>query len=137
MHMTAPVSDGTFSVVRVSSRNQQIPASAPGRSGDDDERIEPGLEVNHDQEIHQQDRSDQAEAESDERRAHGHHLPADHDAGPTREFVVEGLDHFEGIGGNRPEVAVLGAGVNVDDGLHVVVVHGSGACDGSHLRQVA
>ena len=32
MHMTAPVSDGTLSVVRVSSRNQQIPASAPGNA---------------------------------------------------------------------------------------------------------
>ena len=30
MHITAPVSDGTLSVVRVTSRNQQIPASAPG-----------------------------------------------------------------------------------------------------------
>src|SRR5258708_39149802 len=30
MHMTAPVSEGTFNVVRVSNRNQQIPASAPG-----------------------------------------------------------------------------------------------------------
>ena len=32
MHMTAPVSDGTLSVVRVISRNQQIPASAPGNA---------------------------------------------------------------------------------------------------------
>ena len=32
MHMTAPVSDGTLSVVRVSNRNQQIPASAPGNA---------------------------------------------------------------------------------------------------------
>ncbi len=32
MHMTAPVNDGTLNVVRVSSRNQQIPASAPGKA---------------------------------------------------------------------------------------------------------
>ena len=30
MHITAPVSDGTLSVVRVSSSIQQMPASAPG-----------------------------------------------------------------------------------------------------------
>ncbi len=32
MHITAPVSDGTFSVVCVSSSIQQIPASAPGNA---------------------------------------------------------------------------------------------------------
>src|SRR5580704_4140424 len=32
MHITAPVSDGTLSVVRVSRRNQQIPARAPGNA---------------------------------------------------------------------------------------------------------
>ena len=55
MHMIDPVSAGTLMLVLVTNRNQTIPASAAGKRGNDDERIEPGLKVHHDQQVHQQD----------------------------------------------------------------------------------
>ena len=77
MHITAPVSDGTLSVVCVSSRIHAIPASAPGKSCDDNERIKPRLEVHYDHEINQQNRAQQPDSQADERGPHGFHLSAD------------------------------------------------------------
>ena len=55
MHMMAPISAGTLSVVRVTNRNSTIPASARRKRADDDERIEPRLKVHDDQQINQHD----------------------------------------------------------------------------------
>jgi len=49
MHMIAPVSDGTLSVVRVSSSVQQMPASRAGQGGNNNEGIEPRLKIDDDQ----------------------------------------------------------------------------------------
>ena len=70
MHMIAPVSAGTDSVVPVTNSIQMIPASAAGQRGDDHERVEPALEVHHDQQVDQHDRGDQAEAEAREGGVH-------------------------------------------------------------------
>ena len=55
MHITAPISEGTFS--RGVSK-QEHPADAGQRArerGDNDERIEPGLEIHHNQEVYEHD----------------------------------------------------------------------------------
>ena len=66
MHMIAPVSDGTLRVVWVKSKIQQMPARAPRQRGDDDERIQPGLEIYDDQQVRQDDRAKQSDRQTPE-----------------------------------------------------------------------
>ena len=66
MHMMAPVNAGTLKVVPVTNSIQTMPARAAGKRGDDDEGVEPGLEIDHDQQIHQQDRADHADGKTGE-----------------------------------------------------------------------
>ena len=63
MHMMAPVSAGTDSVVPVMNSIQTMPASAAGQRGDDDEGVEPGLKVDDDHEIDQQNCAREPEIE--------------------------------------------------------------------------
>ena len=123
MHITAPVSDGTFNVVCVSNRNQQIPASAPGKRRNDDERIKPRLEIHHDQQIHQHNRASQPHAPAQRRTIHGRDLPAHDYVSAARQLFVEALQDLVRVRGHAAQIAILRAGVNVDDWLHVVMVH--------------
>ncbi len=96
MHMMAPVSAGTESVVPVPNSIHMMPASAAGRGGDDHEGIEPGLEIHHDQQIDQDDRGEQSEGQSGERRVHRHDLAAQmhrHALGQVARRVGDGLAH--------------------------------------------
>ncbi len=52
-HISAPMSAGTLSVVCVKKSMRTMPAMAAGKSGDDDEGIQPGLKVHDDQQVHQ------------------------------------------------------------------------------------
>ena len=56
MHMMAPVSAGTDSVVWVTNSIQTMPARAAGKRHHDHERVQPGLEVHDDQQVDQHDR---------------------------------------------------------------------------------
>ena len=76
MLMIAPISDGTLMVVPVTNSIQTMPASAPGQRHQDDERIEPRLEVHHHQQVDQHDREDEPGGEADERAVHALHLAA-------------------------------------------------------------
>ena len=60
MHMMAPISAGTLSVVWVRKRNSTMPAKRRRQRGDDDEGIQPALEVDHNEQINQHDGEDQA-----------------------------------------------------------------------------
>ena len=82
MHMIAPVSAGTDSVVPVMNSIQTMPASAAGQRGDDDERIEPGLEIDHDQQIDQHDRAGEPDIELAIGARHRGDLPASNDMEP-------------------------------------------------------
>ena len=74
MHMIAPVSAGTDSVVWLRTASQTMPAKAGGKRRDDHERIGPGLEIHHDQQIDQHDRAEQPEQQPGEGAVHGLHL---------------------------------------------------------------
>ena len=76
MHMMAPVRAGTLRRVPVRKRNQTMPASAAGRAADDEERIEPGLEVDHDEQVDEQDGESQAGEQADVGLVHGFALAA-------------------------------------------------------------
>jgi hypothetical protein len=89
--------------------------------GDDDERINPGLEVDDDEEVNQHHGEHQTGRQPDERGAHGLHLAADGGETPARQIllrVVHDLAHFRR---HAAKVPPLHAGVYVHDGLHIVV----------------
>ncbi len=56
---------GTESVVRVRNRKSTMPADGRGKRRDDDEGIEPGLEVDDDQQVDEQDGEREAEEQAD------------------------------------------------------------------------
>ena len=58
-----------------------------GQRGDDDERIEPGLEVDDDQQIDQHDGEDQADEQADVGAAHGLDLAAHVDEAAARQSL--------------------------------------------------
>jgi hypothetical protein len=76
MHMMVPVRAGTLRLVLVRKRNQTMPVMAAGKRGDDEERIEPGLEVDDDEEVDQQDGESQAGEQALVRFVHRFALPA-------------------------------------------------------------
>ena len=67
MHMIEPVRAGTLSVVRGDEQDPDDAGQRRRQRRDDDERIEPGLEVHHDQQVDQQDGEDQARQQADNR----------------------------------------------------------------------
>ena len=56
MHMMAPVKAGTLRVVPVRNNIQTMPASAPGKRRDDNERFEPRLEIHDHEQVDENDR---------------------------------------------------------------------------------
>ncbi len=91
MHMTAPVSDGTLNVVCVSSRNQQIPASAPGNAAMMMNGSSHDWKLIDDQQIDQQNRADQSDAQPDEGGPHGSDLSAHNDVSPARQIGLRSV----------------------------------------------
>ena len=122
MHMIAPVE----------RRNRQ---GRPGREQhpddagergwqrhDDHERIEPGLEVDDDQEVDQDHRHREADDELRIRARHHRHLAAQHDAGALRHVMRRVPHHVPDIRRHSAEVASLRRRVDVDDRADVVMV---------------
>ena len=89
MHMIMP---GERRNVERGVRDQQHPEDAGQRAGqrrDDDEGIEPGLEIDDDQQIDQDDGDGHARAQAGERGVHGGHLPAALHLRAARQLVLE------------------------------------------------
>jgi hypothetical protein len=63
-----------------------MPAMAAGQGGDDEEGVEPGLEVDHDQEVDEQDGEGEAGEQADVGLGHGFALAAEDDLGAAREL---------------------------------------------------
>ena len=61
MAMIAPMSEGTLNVVCVDEQHPHDAGQRARQRHDDDQRIEPRLEVDHQQEVDQQDREHQPE----------------------------------------------------------------------------
>ena len=123
------------------ARDQQHPADAgerAGQRGDDDEGIEPRLEVDDDQKIDEHDRADEADGQPCEGGLHRLHLAADHDVAAPGKLWFDVLHDLLGdFVGDAAEVAAVDRGVDVDHALHVVVIDDGGARRGRGGRQVA
>jgi hypothetical protein len=86
MHMIAPVSAGTLIVVSSQTESRQS-RQRGGQRHQDDEGIEPRLEIHHDQQIDEHDRKSQSRQQAVKRRIHGLNLPAHEKLGPRRQFL--------------------------------------------------
>ena len=101
---------------------QTMPAKAVGKGADNDERIEPGLEIHDDQQIDQHDR----QREADEQLIVG--APSSSSVCPRSTTVAPARRVFPGIlhdlldvVGDRAEIALIVGGENVDDRLDGVM----------------
>src|SRR5258707_1174399 len=109
-----------------------------GERGDDDEGIEPGLEIQDDKQVDENDGEDQAAEEAGVRGAHGFELSADADEATARERGSVGSDDAINVAADGAEVAVLYVGVDIEDAANVVVIDGfhfAGAVDGGDVSK--
>jgi hypothetical protein len=114
---------------RVRDEEHPHDAAEPGgQRGDDDERIQPGLEVDDHEQVDEQDGEDQTEAETGEGGVHALHLPAHGDRVAGRQLGSELGYDFLDRRRHAAEVPVLHVGEDVEDRLHVRV-----ADDGRNL----
>ena len=65
MHMMAPISAGTRERGAGEEEEEHDAGERRGQRGDDDEGIEPGLEVDDDQQVDEHDGEEQAEEQTD------------------------------------------------------------------------
>ena len=119
--MIAPINAGTLKVVCVKNNPQTTPASAPGSAVMMMNGIEPALKIHHEQEINQNDRHGQAEAEADVARPHGFGLAAHDDVAALRQILFDFFDERLDVAQNAAEVAAVHAAVNINDRHHVVM----------------
>ena len=129
--MMAPMRAGTLNVVWVTNSIHTMPQNPRRQRRDDDERIEPRLEVDDHEQVDEQDGEDEAEAEADEGRVHALDLPAHRDRVTGRQLGPQlARDPLDG-GRHAAEIAFLHVGVDVEDRLDVRV-----ADDGGHLASL-
>ena len=91
-----------------------------GKRGDDDERIEPGLKVNDDQKVDQDDGKHQAAEQAAEGRLHGVDLAADDQLRSARQFFARLGDNAIDVGGDAAQVAILHVAEDVDGALQML-----------------
>ena len=109
-------------------RNQQRPDDPDQRAGqcrDDDQRVEPGLEVDDQQQVDEHDRAEDAEREAAVGGRHRRNLAAQPDFGPLRQV----------LGGRHVVVRDQGGGAAVADGGDIA--QGLRAAVLGYHRQVA
>src|SRR5712692_3985053 len=105
-------------------RQQQRPANAcerAGQRGNDNERIEPRLKIDDNQEISKHDRPEQAQAQSGKGTLHSLDLTANDDVAALRQILLDGLDELFDFVGDAAEVAAIHSRVDVDHRLRGVV----------------
>ena len=137
MHITDPVSEGTLSVVRVSSRIHTMPARAPGSAV---------MMMNGSS----QDWKFTTISKYTSRIAISSPMPSPINDEcmvltwprttirvPRGRCPVNWLENFGRIGGHPAQVAPLGAGVHIDHRLNVVVRDYGGPRDRRNLHQIA
>ncbi len=106
------------------ARQEQRPGDSTERrrqSHDDDERVEPRLEVDHDDEVDQHDGQRETGQELHVGRAHGRKLPAKHDGRTPWRAGGHASDDLVYGAADRPKIASLHAGVDVDHRLNCIM----------------
>src|SRR4029077_5952991 len=88
----------------------------------DDQRIQPRLEIDRHQEIDEQDGKADPQPKLKERLVHALHLTADDDRAGFANLPFVLFDNLVDLARDGAEVGALDAGVNVEERLHVIVV---------------
>ena len=97
-------------------RGEQHPDDAGKRRRqrrDDHERVAPGLEVDHDQKIDQDNGAEEAEQQSGKRAVHGPNLTEQNNLSSLRYVFCGGIDDFLNVGRDRAEIAALRGAVDL------------------------
>ena len=92
-----------------------------GKRGDDDEGIEPGLKVHHDQQVDKHDGSRKPGNESRIGFVHGVNLTAYGDEGPARKSLAIAVDDARNIAACGSQIAVLDSSIDIDHTADIVV----------------
>src|SRR5438876_7617722 len=119
---------------------KQRPANArerPGQRGNDNEWIEPGLEIDDDQKISKHDRTEQAKAQACNRIFHGLDLAANRDVAALRQVFFDGLNALLDFVSHAAKVAAIHGRVDVDHRLCSVVRNFRGPGDRRRGDQVS
>ena len=87
---------------------------------DDHERIDPGLEIDDDQQIDQDDRHRQTDKQLPVGIRHGAGLPANRDGRTFGQVRAGIVDDFLHLGGDTAKIAALGRRIDVDDRPDIV-----------------
>src|SRR5271156_4444551 len=112
-------------------RDEQEPGNAcecRGQRGNHDERIEPGLKVDDDEQVYQYDRECQSTQKADVRSSHGLNLSADNDSRTARQLLAGGANDLVYVPRNAAEVAAGDRTEDVDDWRDVVVGDNRHSC---------
>ncbi len=99
MHMMAPISAGTERVVWVQKEEENDAGERRGKGGDDDEGIKPGLEVNHDEQVDENDGKAETGEEAEVGATHGLNLAEDAQEAAARKGLLIGGDNTVDLGG--------------------------------------
>src|ERR1700723_3124076 len=105
---------------------------------DDDERVKPRLEVNHDQQVDQHNGEGQTGEQAHVRGLHGLNLPADaHERATGQRFFVGRYDSVD-LFAHRTQVPVLHRTIDIERSADIVVIddlHLGASADVCHIRQ--
>src|SRR5260370_40747644 len=114
-------------------------ASKRGRKcRDDDEGIEPGLKVHHDQEVDENDGKDESAQQPEVRAAHRSQLAPNGNEAAARQGLSVGIDNARYLAAYRTQVSALDGGINIDHAPDVVMrdyFHLVRPFDGSDVRE--
>ncbi len=91
MHMMEPISAGTLSRVCVSEQEHHDTRQRGRQRRDDDERIEPRLKIDHDQQVDQHDGERQTAQQAGDTTSHGVDLAANDDRRTARQRFAVGV----------------------------------------------
>jgi hypothetical protein len=97
------------------------PTERRRQRGDDDERIQPRLEIHHDEQVEQEHGEDEAGQKPHVGIVHRPGLAAQREERAARERGRIFRDHFLHVAAHRAEIAILRRAVNVDHAADVVL----------------
>ena len=92
-----------------------------GQRRDDDERVEPALEIDDQQQVDERDRQPQPDAEAGETGVHRIRLPAQHDEAAPRQFLFRLFDQGLDVSQHPAQVAAAHAAKDIDHRHHIVM----------------
>ena len=125
-------------MVWVKNRNKTMPASAAGKRGDDDEGVQPRLEVDDDQHVHQNDAKTRPASKPMVRAAHRLVWPRTRDEGAARQRMAVVRHDPLDVPCHRAQIAALHRAVDIHHAADVVVRHDRHlvtAVDARHIAQ--